>query len=232
MRRHIKVHAGCGENLVDGWTNIDYYPYFYSKRIIAYLLMNIGLYPKKLFHMKYERREECNVYLNWNLKKLLPFQNDSVDYIYSEHFVEHLEYEDALKFFKESIRILGKGGIIRISVPDLRSWAKHYLDNNIDFFMENLQIDAQKKGENLSRDKTQLNDILREIKTIGELYSYHLYRFHHKWGYDYGNLEKVLKDIGFRHIKKREFHESDIPDIQRIEQEGRSGDSLYVESMK
>jgi len=46
----------------------------------------------------------------------LPFENESFDYIVSNHCLEH--FEDAIKTLKEWKRVLKKGGKIGIIVPD------------------------------------------------------------------------------------------------------------------
>jgi hypothetical protein len=55
----------------------------------------------------------------------LQFAN--VGAIFAEHFIEHLALVDALAFFNESWRILGRGGWIRMSTPNLDwVWSTHY----------------------------------------------------------------------------------------------------------
>jgi SAM-dependent methyltransferase len=49
----------------------------------------------------------------------LPFENDSVDFVYIEHGIEHINQQNVLKFLKEVQRILKVGGVIRIAFPDL-----------------------------------------------------------------------------------------------------------------
>jgi SAM-dependent methyltransferase len=55
----------------------------------------------------------------------LDFENDTFDFIVSEHFFEHLFLPDAVALLKECQRILKPGGVIRTCVPDadLRSYA-------------------------------------------------------------------------------------------------------------
>ncbi len=56
---------------------------------------------------------------NIDATKPLPIPDDSLDYVYSEHFIEHLAFDEALFFIKESFRVLKKGGIFRSLTPDL-----------------------------------------------------------------------------------------------------------------
>ena len=48
----------------------------------------------------------------------LRFDDSSIDYIFSEHFFEHLFLDEALSLLKECCRILKPYGVIRTCVPD------------------------------------------------------------------------------------------------------------------
>jgi len=55
----------------------------------------------------------------------LPFDNESVDEIYSSHLVEHLLPEEAKKFFNEIYRVLRKGGKAFLKID--RDWSERRL---------------------------------------------------------------------------------------------------------
>lgn len=60
-----------------------------------------------------------------DLTKPLPFDDNSVDYIFSEHVVEHLTPQEAWRYFEECFRILTHGGVVRTTVPDVYiTWNK------------------------------------------------------------------------------------------------------------
>lgn len=47
--------------------------------------------------------------------------------VYAEHFLEHLRIDQALDFLEEAHRVLGEGGLIRLSTPNLDwVWLTHY----------------------------------------------------------------------------------------------------------
>lgn len=48
----------------------------------------------------------------------LPFEDSSINYIFSEHFFEHLFLDEALSLLKECYRILRPFGVVRVCVPD------------------------------------------------------------------------------------------------------------------
>ncbi len=63
-----------------------------------------------------------------DLRKVLPFADESFAAVYHSHVLEHLPRERALPFLKECFRVLKGQGIIRVVVPDLESVAALYLE--------------------------------------------------------------------------------------------------------
>ncbi|MBA3480342.1 MAG: methyltransferase domain-containing protein, partial [Pirellulales bacterium] len=59
--------------------------------------------------------------------KGLPFESNTVDVCYSSHVLEHLSREEATSFIGEQRRVLKKGGVIRVVVPDLEGICRLYL---------------------------------------------------------------------------------------------------------
>lgn len=97
----LKLHIGCGTQYKSSWVNIDNN----SDENIATLD------------------------INWDLGKGIPFEDESVDYIYHEHFIEHLSYEQGLRFLSECYRVLKVGGVMRVACPDLDALIKEYLED-------------------------------------------------------------------------------------------------------
>lgn len=62
-----------------------------------------------------------------NLYEPLPFENASVDAVYSSHVLEHFPKSFAPIFLKECHRVLRPDGIIRVAVPDLEQIVRNYL---------------------------------------------------------------------------------------------------------
>lgn len=51
--------------------------------------------------------------------KRFPFADETFEYVVAEHIIEHVSYEDALKMLRECHRVLKKGGVVRISTPNI-----------------------------------------------------------------------------------------------------------------
>jgi predicted SAM-dependent methyltransferase len=54
-----------------------------------------------------------------DVTQLFPFESDQFDYIYSEHMIEHLTFEQGQNMLRESYRVLKPGGVARIVTPSL-----------------------------------------------------------------------------------------------------------------
>lgn len=102
-----------------------------------------------------------------NLLEKLPFEDSSVDVVYSSHALEHFQKCDASKFIKECFRVLKPNGIIRIVVPDLEQLMKNYIEF----------LDGAKKGDIDSQEKyewtmIELFDQMVRNHSGGEMLNY------------------------------------------------------------
>jgi SAM-dependent methyltransferase len=53
----------------------------------------------------------------------LPFADNSVDFIFSEHVIEHVTIQQAWTYFEECRRVLKPGGIVRTNFPNIvQTW--------------------------------------------------------------------------------------------------------------
>jgi len=63
----------------------------------------------------------------WDVTRGLPFPDSSVEACYSSHVLEHLDKRAAENLIKDCFRVLRRGGVIRLVVPDLEQIAREYL---------------------------------------------------------------------------------------------------------
>lgn len=115
----------------------------------------------------------------------LPFNSRSIDLIYSEHMLEHLDEASAITHLKECYRILKLGGIMRLVLPDANALFKAYLNKDVSYF-DGIDI-VEKTGRNP-------NSI-----AILDYVNYAVYQYgQHKCLYDYEKLSKLLNYVGFK----------------------------------
>lgn len=153
-----------------------------------------------------------NVDLTIDLRRPLPFPNDSVDWCYSEHFLEHLYPDEGQRHLNEVHRILKPHGRYRVVVPDVLKFANCYLTGDFDFFRRAFPW---------------------EQRPMQALYCVANWEGRHRNILDYEELKHMGQIAGFGAINKSQANGSDVPDLridkadpQRIEE------SLYVEFIK
>ena len=106
----IKLHFGCGPRILKGWINIDIEYQSYEPYLDYY---GNEFYPVEL-------RGSIDDFKSLDVAVApLPFEDDSVDLIFHEDFIEHLDQRQSFLFLAETFRIMKPGAIQRINTPDL-----------------------------------------------------------------------------------------------------------------
>lgn len=177
-----KLHINCGMGVIPGWLNTDLNPH-----------------------------EELGIY-HLDLLKKFPFEDETFDFIFSEHGVEHFKIEDFAFILKECYRTLKTGGYMRVATPDLKKLINFYLMES----KENEEyLNFQTKAwlpfcarYNIYSKALVLNDFFRN--------------WGHQVIYDENTFKIMVSLVGFTNIKKCKLGESDIPELRGIEchQEG------------
>jgi predicted SAM-dependent methyltransferase len=62
-----------------------------------------------------------------DLRRGLPFLDESFDAVYHSHLLEHLHPLEAKNLMKECLRVMKPNAVLRVVVPDLEDIAKNYL---------------------------------------------------------------------------------------------------------
>ncbi len=84
---------------------------------------------------------DAHNFVRWNfLTHPFPFDDNSIDGIFSSHVFEHFDACQLQHIVRELYRILKPGGILRVSVPDASYFRKNYhrdtRENAVDVFGE------------------------------------------------------------------------------------------------
>lgn len=168
--------------------------------------------------------------VNWGL----PFEDNSVKFIYSSHMFEHLRYFDQAPFFvSEMYRVLRPKGVLRLVVPDIKKLFKAYIEKNKDYFSERQNYYPINKS--FLQEGVGTLDYLLLYSGAGP----QTLNFNHKFGYDFDSLAKMLYGGGFRNIITLDYMQSEHPDLRidkHSEDAGVLGDnshcSLFLEAEK
>jgi predicted SAM-dependent methyltransferase len=154
-----------------------------------------------------DMNDTCNVY--WDLRKGIPFPDESVKKIYSSHFLEHLSFGEAQHFLDECRRVLVPGGQFSICVPNARIYLEAYVNGDL--------LDAGRFfGHQPAYNHTTRIDFVNYIAYMGG---------GHKYMFDEENLLYVLGARGFKHPRARQFD----PTLDLLE---RDYESIYAEAEK
>lgn len=201
----VKVNLGCGLAVTKGWINVDAslnalvasWPRFMHK--VLYRLSGANRY--------YSLDQYCDllgnhIFVHHDLSHSLPLKDQTADFVYSSHFLEHLFRPDAERLLTECLRVLKPGGMVRVCIPDLAYAVSLYLRGEKEKMLE-AYFFVEDKGSFLSR---------------------------HKYMYDYELLSKLLEKIGFVQITLCSFQKGKTPDIENLD--NRPEDTLFVEAVK
>ena len=139
-----------------------------------------------------------------NATHSFPIKNNSVLFIFSEHFIEHISREKAIGFLNESYRVLKPGGKIRISTPDVEAFAREYL-NHSEYARSLMNYFNEESGQHLWNYYADI---------VGQLHWHDM----HRYLYDREILQDMLKSAGFVDIKRCMISVSEDSDLSDIEQ--------------
>lgn len=201
----VRINLGCGLAVAQGWFNVD----GSLNALIAGLpgFLHGVIYRMTGANRYYSKAEYCQLlanhqFVHHDLAYGIPFDDESVDFVYSSHFLEHLYRADAQRILSESYRVLRLGGTIRVSVPDLEYAVSLY--------------HAGRRHEMLSNYFFVEDDASHYAR--------------HKYMYDFVLLSEALSTAGFSNIRRCEFQKGATPDLQKLD--NRPEESLFVEATR
>jgi predicted SAM-dependent methyltransferase len=197
----IKLNLGCGPNGLDNWINYDWgmLPLLSKLRPIRNLLIKLKFLEKN-YETIWPKIELVDI------RRKLPLDSMSVDYIYCSHVLEHFEKYETKNILAEAYRVLKKGGVLRIVLPDLKKFIENY--ENADSF---------------NRDFYGYDKDVKKMTNI--------FIRGHQWMYDENSIVELLKEK-FKEVKIQKFRSGETPELQYLDLKSHSNHSLYVEAKK
>lgn len=147
---------------------------------------------------------DCDLILD--LRNPLPFPDESVSEIYSSHVLEHFLYPYQMAgILNECYRVLKKGGIFSVCVPNARIYIEAYLNKE--------KFDAERYCQ--FQPAYNYKSPIDYINYIAYMAGHHLHLF------DEDNLVCVLSQSGFSNARLRDFDSN-------IDLESRRYESIYA----
>jgi predicted SAM-dependent methyltransferase len=141
----------------------------------------------------------------WNLANGIPFPDASVDAIMHEHLQEHLTLREGYELARESRRVLKRGGILRVGVPDAGQAVQSYAGNWSDEWARSAPTG---------------------MIAIQRLF----YRNGHRAMYDGQTLILLLRAAGFANVRRHAIGEGRLQPNEDSPHRGEG--TLYVEAVK
>ena len=149
--------------------------------------------------------------IQWDIRWGLPFDDNSVIEIRSDHFLEHLELPVVVEVLRECRRVLVLGGVLNFTVPHINPYLDAYRRSDFKFLEEKI-FDVPKGQEDLYN--TCFDRISWLLHRSGE----------HKSLFDSESILAKVKLAGFAIVTTREFDkEKDV---------GYRYSSIYIEAVK
>jgi len=139
-----------------------------------------------------------------------PFEDGSFDYVFSEHQIEHLTYNEGLFMLRECYRVLKPGGRIRVATPDLEALISLYTQNKSDIQERYIKwiIDMCLPEVGIYKESFVINNAFRN--------------FGHQFIYDRATLESAIEEVGFIDIIIYAPGASDDELLREIESHGKA----------
>ncbi len=129
------------------------------------------------------------------LRKPLPFPDQSVDFIFTEAFMEHLTCNDGINLLTECYRVLKPEGVIRVSTPDL--------DYLIECYEQNRFSEFANVGWFPQSPCKFINEGMR--------------LWGHLFIYDFNELISSFQKAGFFKISSKEWRKSNYKELENLE---------------
>jgi len=149
--------------------------------------------------------------LKHDLRTPLPYEDNSISFIYNEHFIEHVTVNEAVNIMKEFHRVLKKNGVMRIATPDLDYLIFKYI------FRWKHQDWIKKYGYDW-------------IKTKAEMLNICFREWGHQYIYNEEELKRRLQEAGFKQIYREKLNKSKYSELKN--RETRTDSKLILEALK
>jgi predicted SAM-dependent methyltransferase len=138
--------------------------------------------------------------------KRFPFEDGSLHYIFSEHLIEHLTYDEGKLMMAEAYRVLAPGGKMRISTPNLTRF---------------IELFAKNPGEEAKAylvGKRKWHQWPDEPNPAAIILNLQMSSWGHKFMYDVETLGAALTRVGFRNLQEFEENVSFDKHLRNLEE--------------
>ncbi len=206
------LQSGCGSSLRPGCINSDHRALHDGDRETGPRTV-----PGVLYRVQHDR-----YFIQHAVPDPYPIESQSLEWAFSEHFIEHLSPDDGIAWLAEMRRLLVPGGIVRVIAPDLRKYAFGYSNPSDPFLPEHARA--------LEPQFPDPAPLARKAFVVNKMF----YGWGHKWMYDFEELRHAAVAAGFapEAVVERAYREGQVPELAEFDHPEHSLESLYVEIEK
>ena len=155
--------------------------------------------------------------LTVDLREGLPFRDDSVEAIFTEHALEHFYREHDLPLLLgEALRVLRPGGRLRVAVPDGAVALRYYHGS----------LEPPERAERFGQLHRRFHGTPMDVVN-----SAFRWKHQHLYMYDEETLGALLREVGFVAVEARAFRDSPDPALREVDNEERAFETLYMEGV-
>lgn len=142
--------------------------------------------------------------IEFDAREKLPYEDNTVSYIFNEHFIEHITQAEGFYFLSECYRILKPKGILRISTPNLWHCVEIYTRGHIHESWADTPCEF-------------LNGAMR--------------KWGHQFVYDSNQLASALVKVGFKNVYPCLYRKSNDVNLESLESR-EFNNELIFEALK
>lgn len=200
------IQFGCGLSCPPGWKNYDSSPRLRLQRLpLVGPFVPAGPFGRFPSGVRYG-----------DIVSGLPVAEGSAALLYSSHVLEHLALDELRAALRNCRRVLARGGVFRIVLPDLEAMISVYngsaaRDRAITFIRSTL-MGCEVRARSL-RQRLQ--------QAFGAS--------HHLWLWDFPSLSDELSAAGFTGIRRATFGDSGIAAFAEVEDKSRWDDGFGIQ---
>lgn len=140
--------------------------------------------------------------------KTFPFKDQTFDFVYCEHMIEHIPYDLGHFMLNEFFRVLKVGGKVRIATPDLAFLISLYRIDKSELQEEYIKQKSEYCKAPFCCDTFVINNFVRD--------------WGHTFIYDEKTLRFSMEKAGFSKITRCDLNASEDATLQNIANESRS----------
>ncbi|HYI61136.1 MAG TPA: methyltransferase domain-containing protein [Acidimicrobiales bacterium] len=207
-REPIRLNLGSGPDAVPGWHNLDRSPNILLDRLplAKAALRKVGLIDAG--HMAAWSKG----IRYWDARRGLPYEDGTVEAVYSSHTLEHMYLDVAEGLLAECRRVLRPGGRIRLALPDGEQIARALVEDGS-------AEAARRYNEALAAAPAAQPPRTRLSHLVSGAY--------HRWQPTYPLVREMLEDVGFVACTRRQYRDGELPDLAAVE---TRPESFFIEA--